>query len=101
MLFSVWNYGNRAYDYYESGQRSGTHAPTPPRARGATSLGATPEQAAWPLPAGARLVGSGPEPRGRIATSGSEPGMNDLEPVILVGLGAAVLWWVFGRKQRA
>lgn len=66
-LYSVWNYGTASYDYYEAPGAHATHAGSPPvRARGA--LGATPEQASWPLPVGAKKIGAGPLPRGKIAT---------------------------------
>jgi len=106
MMYSVWNYGNRSYDYYQSDEKGATHAATPPKARGALEratrvqsrdLGATPDQAAWPLPAGARKVGSGPRPQGKIASLGdaSSGGIGLLE---IVG-GLAVVWFIFGRKK--
>lgn len=69
MIYSVYKYG-RGYDYYEGPSDGKTHAGTPPRARAAAMLGATPEQAAWKVPAGAKHVGSGTAPRGRIASMG-------------------------------
>lgn len=68
--YSVWSYSKGAYDYYAGPSKGTTHAGTPPRARGSTQVGSTPEQAAWPLPLGAKLVGSGPTPQGRIASLG-------------------------------
>ncbi len=67
MRYSVWNNANRAYDYYEAQGEAGIHAGAPPRAA-SSSLGATPDQAAWPLPEGARRVGTGELPQGRIAS---------------------------------
>lgn len=66
MIYSVMNTGARKYDYYETPEAEPWHAPAPPPAR-ASSLGAVPEDAAWPLPAGARKIGSGFEAKGRIA----------------------------------
>lgn len=68
MKYSVWNTGTRAYDYYEAPGGTATHAGAPPRAS-TRELGATPEQAAWPLPSAAVKVGAGEMPQGRIASS--------------------------------
>lgn len=67
MRYSVWNPERRSYDYYEAQGDAATHAGAPPRAA-SSALGATPEQAAWPLPEDARKVGSGDLPQGRIAS---------------------------------
>lgn len=64
--YSVWNYGTRAYDYYQAPGGGGTHAGSPP-VRSSSSLGASPEQAAWPLPVSATKIGSGRLPKGKIA----------------------------------
>jgi hypothetical protein len=68
MKYSVWNNGTRRYDYYTAQGNAGIHAGAPPRAS-TFELGATPEQAAWPLPADATKVGSGELPQGRIAST--------------------------------
>jgi len=87
--YSVWNYGTRAYDYYTAPGASETHAGAP-KIRGSSALGAAPDQAAWPLPAGARHIGSGPLPKGRVATKdGGIPlpvlGAVDLSDPVTVG----------------
>jgi hypothetical protein len=70
MRYSVYNYDTKVYDYFEGRGHAGTHA-TPPRIpRPLSDLGASPEQAAWPLPIGARKVGSGELPQGSIASMG-------------------------------
>jgi hypothetical protein len=74
MMYSVWNNARRAYDYYRGPATSATHAGAPPVTRGASELGATPDQAAWPLPAGAVKVGSGEFPQGKIASLGAADG---------------------------
>lgn len=74
IIYSVWSYPLRAYEYYEAGFDGRIHSGTPPKARGAEAMGATPEQAAWKLPAGARKVGQGPVPKGKIASMGDAPG---------------------------
>jgi hypothetical protein len=68
MKYSVWNNASRRYDYYQAQGDARIHAGAPPRAS-TTELGATPEQAAWPLPASAVKVGSGDLPEGRIAST--------------------------------
>lgn len=70
MIYSIYNYGSRTYDYYQAPAKSATHAPVPPRANDQTAMGATADDAAWPLPLGARKVGSGPNAKGRIAKRG-------------------------------
>ncbi len=65
------NPATHQYDYYEGpDKQAGWHAPAPPSARETSALGSVPEDAAWPLPIGSRLVGSGPTAQGRIAVKG-------------------------------
>lgn len=97
-LFSVYNYNTKVYDYYEGRGPGGTHAGTPP-VSGGHALGATPEQAAWRVPPGAVKIGSGPLPRGRIATRGGVAALSGMGDgarwgVLAVGLLAA---WRFLR----
>lgn len=100
MLYSVWNPTAKRYDYYQtSTAQAATHATAPPKALFANELGASPDQGAWSLPMGAKLIGSGELARGRVASKGGVLAMGDL-PVpqlgtaswILIGLGA-YLWW--------
>lgn len=71
MRYSVWNQAASAFDYYESSEGNGrANAPKPDHLR-ARTLGLTVEQAAWPLPAGAQYVGSGPFASGRLAIAKS------------------------------
>lgn len=98
MRYSVYRYPTRSYDYYEDSRTSGTHAGAPP-VRGRSDLGATPDQVAWALPVGARKVGSGEFPIGRIATDGAGSGLGDLteSPMRLgmIALVAYVAWRTF------
>jgi len=71
--YSVWNNGTRSYDYYVAPGTPDIHAGAPPRVHG-SALGATPEQAAWRLPARSRKVGTGELPQGRIASLGDAQG---------------------------
>lgn len=89
-LYSIYNYGTRQYAYYEVPGPTPTHAPPPP-ARGTAEIGATPEQAAWRLPMGARKVGEGEMPRGRIASLGDEPAVIGGNYVRAFKLGAAAI----------
>ena len=74
MLYSVWNQGRRCFDYYEApGVEGKANVEKPTHLRGRT-LGSTPTQAAWPLPTGAKLVGSGAHARGRIGVGATELG---------------------------
>lgn len=70
MIFSVWNQGTRRYDYYESPQPEASANVEKPRHLRTRKLGSTVTQAAWPLPANARMVGSGDQAHGRIASRG-------------------------------
>jgi hypothetical protein len=104
VIYSVYNYGSKAYDYFEAPAKALPHAPKPPQAAGAsTSLGATPEQAAWPLPMGAKLVGHGKNPVGRIAfdrgVAGSLDGFMDNSTNVVGFAAAAYLVWRFFLKK--
>lgn len=71
MIYSVWSHANRAYDYYRTPERSeATSAPKPAHLRFAP-LGMAPEDAAWPLPPGAVLIGRGKYPKGYVASPSS------------------------------
>lgn len=70
MIFSVYNIDTKRYDYLEGRGPSGTHAGPPPITLGRSPLGATPEQAAWRVPAGTVKVGEGELPKGRVAGRG-------------------------------
>jgi len=100
MRYSVWDPHKRVYDYYEAtGKLSGgMFAPTPRLPRG-HKLGITPDEAAYPLPAGATLVGKGNLPVGLIASrnpralSGIEPGNKMMTAAAL--LASAFLIWKY------
>ncbi len=73
MIYSVWNQPDRRFDYYESDDRDPSANVEPPGHLRARTLGSTPDQAAWPLPPGARRVGHGAWARGRVASIASRP----------------------------
>lgn len=98
MIFSVYNDAAKSYDYYESPGAGPTHAPPATHVRSGNALGATPEEAAWPLPPNVRMVGRGDAAKGRIATKKPLGGMGAVDlgrsrtPLIIAGLiGAFVL----------
>lgn len=75
MTYSVWDHGRRRYTYYRTQEENGDiHAPKPRHTKN-MQLGMSPEEAAWPLPKNAILVGSGKYPKGRIAYPGGGPGL--------------------------
>ena len=91
MIYSVWDHGNRRYDYYQTAERSSrVNAPTPKHFSNVHELGMAPEEAAWPLPSGAKFVGSGKTPKGMIAErGGASLGFFELRnPLHLLLLGA-------------
>lgn len=99
MIYSVWNQARGAYDYFQDAEvQNGANAPAPKHLR-ERQLGTPPDQAAWPLPVGARMIGSGEVARGRIAskTGGQSLGVFGIESVfdiraIALGVAAWLLW---------
>lgn len=78
MIYSVWDHGSRIYRYYQTRDRDpATHSPKPSHLK-SSRLGLSPDQAAWPLPPGARLVGQGKYPKGQIASKGGGIGLGIL-----------------------
>lgn len=75
MIYSVYDHDRKVYDYYEGPGPSGTHATAPPSPLAQSQLGATVEQGAWKVPPGAKKIGSGDMPIGRVAAMG---GLGDL-----------------------
>jgi hypothetical protein len=73
MMFSVWDHGERLYKYYSSPEKDAATSAPKPKHLGSAALGLSPEQAAWPLPSSAKLVGRGKQPRGYIASTGGKP----------------------------
>lgn len=96
MRYSVYDYTRRAYDYYEAPGPGGTHAGSPPMGRTSDSdIGAPPDAASWRLPAGARKVGEGALPQGRIASLGGADWLSSPTPLIMLGVAALVAWRIF------
>lgn len=98
MIYSLYSYDRREYDYYDAPGPAGTHAGAPPRPLIASGT-VSPEAGAWKLPMGAKKIGRGALPKGRIASSSSGLGLGDLSesmslPIVL---GVAYLAWRFFR----
>lgn len=97
MIYSVYDYDTKLYRYFEAARSGGTHADAPPRPlAGGSPKGVAPESATWRLPFGARPVGTGPFPRGSVASTASPlSGFDDLSTPFRVGavLGLAYLAW--------
>lgn len=68
MIYSVYDYQKRAFDYYEGVGRAPASGWMRKKAPGAAPI---PESLCAQLPPGAVPVGSGPAPRGIIATHGA------------------------------
>lgn len=103
MIYSVWNQGTNAFDYYEGPSVQKTLNTPVPNHIPHKDLGATIEQSSWPLPSSARKVGSGEMAKGRVASKrgGFGPSLGDFSmdtnTVGLIGFGlAAFLLWRSG-----
>lgn len=90
--YSVYDYTRRAYDYYEAPGPGGTHAGSPPPPHVVGDLGAAPGGASWRLPGGARKVGSGEMPVGRIASLDGADAFSDPMRVVMYAALAYVAW---------
>lgn len=97
MIWSVWNYKTKSYDYYQGGAATGTHAGTPPTPMISPEMGMSPEESAWRVPTGARKIGSGTGARGRVATLGGVDSFGLPSYAVPVALGLAALY--FWRKR--
>lgn len=95
MKYSVYDYTRRAYDYYEAPGPGGTHAGSPPMLKTLGGVGAAPERASWKLPMGARKVGAGEMPQGRIASLSGTDGATDTPHLVLYAALAFVAWRMF------
>lgn len=96
MIYSVWSHANRRYDYYRTPDRTdAVNSPSPSHLLGSDDdIGVPPEEAAWPLPADAVLVGSGKDPKGCIASTESGTGRMFEKPLVLFGVGVALAYLI-------
>lgn len=108
MVYSVWDHGNRIYRYYQTrDQDPATHSPKPSHLK-SSRLGLSPDQAAWPLPPRARLVGKGKQPVGQIASKGGSAlgilpvdlSVSNVFILGLIGLVAYHFLWKPSRRRR-
>lgn len=103
MIYSVWEHGNRRYAYYQTPDRSdAVNSPSPKHLSGTSELGLVPDEAAWPLPSNAKLIGYGKTAKGQIASVKGGFGLGSFDiaskwPWLLAGAGAA---WFFYRRKR-
>ena len=103
MIYSVWNQGLGAYDYFESPGEQANLNVEKPRHLVSRTLGATADQAAWPLPGNLRPIGSGTEAVGRVASRGGKALSGDLgdnAPLVkaAVLVVAGLLLWQYVAK---
>jgi hypothetical protein len=100
-MYSVWNQGLGAYDYFESSAQQASLNAEKPGHLVSRTLGSTIDQAAWPLPGNVRHVGSGENAVGRVATRKSLAMGADAEtsssPLVKAGMlaAAAFLIWKY------
>lgn len=94
MSFSVFDTQSRTYDVYEAPYDGRIHAGSPPK-RKTAALGATVEQAAWPLPFGAKKIGSSVKPVGRVASLGdtTDASSGGFSWYYVVGLAAVAYYF--------
>lgn len=107
MIYSVWDQPLGAFRYFDDGvpqAHLNVEKPTHLRER---ALGSTIDQAAWPLPAGAREVGRGVVPVGRVASMSGQALGDDLDDsaattkAVMLAIAGIVAWKVLSRKKRA
>jgi hypothetical protein len=99
MIYSVWNQSLGAFDYFEGGREQDKLNADKPKHIVNRTLGATIDQAAWPLPGNVKKIGTGPSAVGRIATRKSLGSLGDsvlgdlsLTKAALLGVSAFLLW---------
>jgi len=86
VIYSRWDPYEEVYHYYQAPTQAGDiHAP-PSRSYRTTQLGAAPEDASWPVPPGARYIGSGTQAKGMVSLSG----VGEDEPA---AGGNKLIWW--------
>lgn len=98
MTYSVWSHARKRYNYYEaSGLAAHTPVPDHLRSLGGADVGVAASTAGWPLPAGARLIGYGLEPRGSLASDGDGSLGWVGKVAVAAGLGYLAWRWARGR----
>ena len=77
-LYSVWDWNRNAYAVYSTPKRvSVGDDPVPPRPKGLSKLGASPDDDVKPLPSGAKLIGYDHFARGEIRRRSGLFGVGD------------------------
>jgi hypothetical protein len=105
MQYSVYRKELGLYDYYETQPSLGDiETPRNHHLRNTTELGADPDACAWSLPAGARMVGQGPFPKGMIASLPKGGfglgGLSFDAPWVLPAMAGVALWWLTRKGRR-
>lgn len=109
MRYSCWNQSLGAFDYYEGGAEQRVLNTEKPKHLVSRTLGSTVDQAAWPLPAGARKIGSGPDAIGRVAVRkmnalGDDAGGDNtslMKAALLAGAGYLLWKYVVKAPRRS
>jgi hypothetical protein len=107
MRYSVFNPATMMFDYFETPEeRTSVNAPAPTHLVSRT-LGSTVEQAAWPLPADAAPIGSGPHAIGRVAIPAGRAlagdvggGLSIAKGLLLAAAGALAVKVLAPRRKR-
>jgi hypothetical protein len=107
MIYSVWHQGRGDYDYFESSKQQSKLNVEKPKHIGSRTLGSTVEQAAWPMPPDAHLIGHGPDAIGRVAVARDGSALGDdttaasSSPLVTAGVlavAAYALWHFVAKK---
>jgi hypothetical protein len=106
MIYSVWNQGLGAFDYYRGGTAQTSQNVEKPSHLVNRTLGSTVDQAAWPLPGNVVKIGSGPHAVGRVASRGGAISAigafgDDTTSLVQAGLlvVAGMLAWKYLRRR--
>lgn len=106
MIYSRWRPDQNRFDYYEAAGSPGWGDDLPaPMVGAAGSIGVASVDLGRKLPLGARRVGSGTVARGMVVPVSGAAGLGALafsvglgEIAMILG-GAAIGWWLRGRKR--
>ena len=90
-MYSTYDYGTKLYTYWDDGKPQPTHVNGAPKVLSFSGIGATVERSAWKVPPGAKKVGVGEMPKGKIASLG-EFSSADAPTLGLFAVGAFLAW---------
>lgn len=106
MIYSRWRPESGVYDYYQvaGGIPLGNDLPTPDLPAG-TSIGVSSVDIGRRMPASARHIGSGKDPRGMVTPVSALSGLGAISmsigfgEIAMVAGGALLGWWLRGRTK--